>query len=213
MALRESQKYRVIAADCPWAFNDKLKMSDVKRGAQANYDTMPLGAIAGLNLQGWVKEDSLLAMWVPSSLLTEGLIIMKGWGFVHKQIVTWVKTSKGEGVVDAPREDMSMAFGMGRYFRGVTEHALIGTRGKVSKLVKSKSERNIILHPAMPHSQKPEALQDMLERILPKGPYLEMFARRARPGWDCVGLESEHIKADLTTWEPGQWPQKTKRIA
>jgi N6-adenosine-specific RNA methylase IME4 len=39
------------------------------------------------------------------------------------------------------------------------------------------------------HSQKPEAFLDMVEETFP-GPRLEMFARRARFGWDYWGNES-----------------------
>lgn len=39
------------------------------------------------------------------------------------------------------------------------------------------------------HSAKPEAFIDLVERVSP-GPYLEMFARRARFGWDYWGDES-----------------------
>lgn len=39
------------------------------------------------------------------------------------------------------------------------------------------------------HSVKPDAFLDMVEAALP-GPYLEMFARRARFGWDYWGDES-----------------------
>jgi len=38
------------------------------------------------------------------------------------------------------------------------------------------------------HSQKPEAFQDMVERVS-VGPYLELFARRQRVGWDVWGDE------------------------
>jgi N6-adenosine-specific RNA methylase IME4 len=38
------------------------------------------------------------------------------------------------------------------------------------------------------HSQKPEAFQDMVEKISP-GPYLELFARRRREGWASWGNE------------------------
>jgi N6-adenosine-specific RNA methylase IME4 len=38
------------------------------------------------------------------------------------------------------------------------------------------------------HSQKPEAAQDLIERVSP-GPYLELFARRQRPNWDVWGTE------------------------
>lgn len=36
------------------------------------------------------------------------------------------------------------------------------------------------------HSRKPEGAQDLIERISP-GPYLELFARRQRLGWDTWG--------------------------
>jgi N6-adenosine-specific RNA methylase IME4 len=39
------------------------------------------------------------------------------------------------------------------------------------------------------HSQKPEAFLDLVESVSP-GPYLEMFARRDRLGWDTWGNES-----------------------
>jgi N6-adenosine-specific RNA methylase IME4 len=39
------------------------------------------------------------------------------------------------------------------------------------------------------HSAKPEAFLDMVEQVSP-GPYLELFARRDRLGWDTWGNES-----------------------
>jgi N6-adenosine-specific RNA methylase IME4 len=39
------------------------------------------------------------------------------------------------------------------------------------------------------HSRKPDAFIDMVEQASP-GPYVEMFARRARFGWDYWGDES-----------------------
>ena len=40
--------------------------------------------------------------------------------------------------------------------------------------------------PRGPHSSKPDAFYDMVEQVSP-GPYLEIFARRARFGWDYAG--------------------------
>lgn len=197
--------YTVIVADPPWSFKDKLTMSKVKRGADANYETLSIIDLAELPVDKWASPDALLALWVPSSLLGQGLDLMATWGFEQKQILTWVKTTKGEGVVELPTEDTKLAFGMGRYFRGCTEHALIGTCGKMTQLIKSKSERNVILHPAMPHSQKPELLQDALERMVPKGNKLELFARRDRKGWTCVGDECPSTEGmDIRDWKPAK---------
>jgi N6-adenosine-specific RNA methylase IME4 len=48
-----------------------------------------------------------------------------------------------------------------------------------------KSGRSV----AKMHSGKPDSFCDLVERASP-GPYLEMFARRARFGWDYYGDES-----------------------
>jgi N6-adenosine-specific RNA methylase IME4 len=39
------------------------------------------------------------------------------------------------------------------------------------------------------HSAKPDGFLDVVEQVSP-GPYLELFARRARFGWDYYGDES-----------------------
>ncbi len=185
------KKFKVVVADPPWAFSDKLKMSAVKRGAAANYRTLTVDDVAALPVAEWVQKDSILALWVPSSLLADGLRVLEGWGFVQKQVYTWVKETRRGGI----------AFGMGRQFRGATEHALVGTRG--SPKPTSKSERNVDLWPALPHSKKPERLQDRLEKMYPEGPYLELFARRDRPGWVCFGNEAPGFEGiDVRTWSP-----------
>ena len=89
------QKFQVIVADPPWSFSDSLNMSDVARSAKANYNTMTIGQIKDLKVKEITSPDgAILALWVPSSLLQEGLDVMKAWGFKHKQTYIWVKTKK-----------------------------------------------------------------------------------------------------------------------
>jgi N6-adenosine-specific RNA methylase IME4 len=38
------------------------------------------------------------------------------------------------------------------------------------------------------HSEKPDESYELIERLAP-GPYVELFARRKRPGWTCLGNE------------------------
>lgn len=199
-------KFTVIVADPPWSFNDKLTMSDVKRGAASQYPTLTTGILAGLPVSQLAAADALLALWVPSALLEDGMRIMSAWGFTHKGIYTWVKIAKDEMRTDPDAketEKADLAFGMGRYFRGCTEHALIGVRGKAAALVESHSERNVELHSALPHSAKPEGLQDRLARMFAcekgKDNRLELFARRDKPGWVCVGNEVGD-KLDIRDW-------------
>ena len=77
-------KFQVIVADPPFSFSDSLKMSDVKRGADSNYVTMTIQQIKDMKVKQIADPNgAVLALWVPSSLLQEGLDIMKLWGFNH----------------------------------------------------------------------------------------------------------------------------------
>ena len=183
-------KYDIILADPAWKFSDGLKMSKVKRGASSQYATMTAEQIGCLPIWKLAADNSLLALWCPSSLLKDGLFVMHKWGFAQKQIFTWVKMTKSGG----------LAFGMGRQFRGCTEHALIGTQGSLKP--SSKSERNACLTPALRHSEKPPNLHECLDRMYPKANKLELFARRSRPGWDCIGLECDgpYGGKDIQSW-------------
>lgn len=94
-----------------------------------------------------------------------------------------------------------LSFGMGRLFRQTHEICLIGTRGKVYKNLKNKSQRSVSFEFNQGHSIKPSKLQDSLDLMF-EGNKLEMFARRDRNGWICVGLEcpsslGEDIKDSL----------------
>jgi N6-adenosine-specific RNA methylase IME4 len=52
--------------------------------------------------------------------------------------------------------------------------------------------------PVAGHSRKPDAFLDMVEQVS-RGPYLELFARRQRLGWDTWGDEAlEHVEMEAT---------------
>ena len=65
-----------------------------------------------------------------------------------------------------------------------------GTGGEIA----SAKYRTIVADPPCgEHSAKPDAFYDLVESVSP-GPYLELFARRQRLGWDTWGEEAlEHI--------------------
>ena len=237
------KKFNVIVADCPWAFSDTLKMSDVKRGAQANYSTMTISEIKELPVKDHCDPaGAVLCLWVPSSLLQEGLDTMNAWGFTHKQTYIWVKTkidplkeirsafmalwtdskktlsqstdkswkrylSNAIKVTQSFSQGAQMlggtlAFGMGRLFRQTHEICLVGTsNNKIYKLLANKSQRSVSFGENLRHSAKPEHLQNSLEIMFPTAQKLELFARRIRPGWTCLGNEvcnGEDIRVSLS---------------
>lgn len=89
-------KFRVITADCPWDFGDKPTMSDVARGAASNYPCLDLAAIKALPVKDLAEDDAVLGLWCPSSMLQDGLDVMKAWGFRQVQEWIWVKLSSEE---------------------------------------------------------------------------------------------------------------------
>jgi N6-adenosine-specific RNA methylase IME4 len=78
--------------------------------------------------------------------------------------------------------------GTGYWTRANPEVCLLATRGKPKRL--SAAVRKLIVAPRREHSRKPDELHERIEALV-GGPYLEMFARFPRPGWDSCGLEAE----------------------
>ncbi len=68
-----------------------------------------------------------------------------------------------------------------------TEFVLFAWKGSGS--VKRRGPSTWFTWPRGRHSAKPEAFQDLVEQVSP-GPYLELFARRQRLGWDTWGNQA-----------------------
>jgi len=82
-------------------------------------------------------------------------------------------------------------FGLGQYFRGVTESCLFGVRGRCEYRRRPDGKRaqgrtGFHARRTSTHSEKPRQMVEMIE-LVSHGPYLEMFARSGRPGWDSWG--------------------------
>lgn len=181
----QPQKFGVIVADPPWRFSDNLKYEkrdSVVRGVNLMYPTLNLAEIKALPIAELAAENSLCALWVPSAFLKAGIDVLEAWGFEYKQLWIWGKTSK--------KNPLHLAFGMGRLARNCHEPCLVGIKGKYTKHLKDRSQRNLFMHPSLKHSQKPESVQTSLEKMFPDWDKLELFARRDRMGWTCVGNEA-----------------------
>jgi N6-adenosine-specific RNA methylase IME4 len=75
---------------------------------------------------------------------------------------------------------------MGRTVRAEHETCLIGVRGKPETL--DKSVRSTFEAVVGRHSEKPEEFYTIVE-TLRAGPYAELFSRKTREGWTCLGNE------------------------
>lgn len=208
----------MFCIDPPWEFDDKLTMSEVKRGAESQYKSVLTDQdIINLPIKDLVEDEAILALWTTGAKMDVALQCVANWGFEYKQILVWVKTKKDpfedfkkdlinllklspiniKNITKIINEfplsltEKMLSFNMGHYFRYTHEFVVLGTRGKVTKHVKNKSQRGVFLSPTLPqHSAKPEILQDKLELIFPDlSKRVEFFARRERDGWNCSGNE------------------------
>jgi N6-adenosine-specific RNA methylase IME4 len=134
---------------------------------------MTTADIAALPIAEQAEDDAHLYLWVTNPHLPEVWSVMEAWGFRYVTLLTWHKLGP---------------LGLGHYFRGHTEHVLFGVRGRLP-ISPERRERNHFAATRTRHSAKPDQFYEMVERVSP-GPYLELFARRRRYGWDVWGNEA-----------------------
>jgi N6-adenosine-specific RNA methylase IME4 len=157
----------------------------------SRYGTMTLEEIAALPVPQLTTERAHLYLWVPNALLAEGLRVLEAWGFTYKTNIVWHKIRK-DGGPDGR--------GVGFYFRNVTELALFGVRGKnIRTLAPGRRQVNIIKTQKREHSRKPDELYELIQACSP-GPYLELFARGTRRGWETWGNQSEEYFPSWPTY-------------
>jgi N6-adenosine-specific RNA methylase IME4 len=83
--------------------------------------------------------------------------------------------------------------GLGKTTRkGAVEDCWLAKRGKPP--IKAHDVRELIVSSRREHSRKPDEQYGRIERLV-DGPYLEMFARQARPGWIAWGDEVSKFQA------------------
>lgn len=176
---------RVVVADPPWSFGDKLGA----RGAESNYPTMTIDDIARFLGKFRVADDALLFLWRVSSQVKEAYAVCDAWGFTPKSELVWVKKTPTNKV----------HFGMGRYVRMSHESCIIGARGKALSLIKSHSVRSVFEAPIGEHSEKPDRFFEIVEELTLHGPYLELFARKRRDGWHQDGTFEHEPEHEVTS--------------
>lgn len=156
------------------------------------YDLMTWDDLKALGplIRAVTTRDVVLFLWICPPLLVETLDMVQAWGFTYKtKAFTWVKLYP---------TGTNFFVGMGHWTMANSEDVWLCTRGSPKRQTKDIAqilatiEPQTVIAPNSRHSQKPEAIQDRIERLVP-GPYLELFARRQRPGWACLGNEIDGL--------------------
>ena len=180
-------RFGCILADPPWSYQN---MSSKAHGAAVSaFDCMTDIDIGNVPVSQWCLDDSWLALWATFPKLPEAMNVMDLWGFTYVTAVPWVKTIPSTGCI---------ARGVGFHTMGAAELLLLGRHGQAKLKTRDgtpigllEGQQKTFYSPRGRHSEKPECVQDWLGRRY-DGPYLELFARRFRLGWVCLGHELGH---------------------
>ena len=186
--MEETKKYGAILADPPWPFKtwvgDRLPTRVASAGG-THYETMSFDDISALPIANYAAADCVLFCWVVWPSMPNALKVIEAWGFKYKTCAfCW---NKGNSLPLFP-DDFKPKMGLGYWTRANSEVCLLATRGKPKR--QHADVRQIIQAPLREHSRKPDEIYGRIERLV-DGPYIELFARQRRPGWDSWGNEVE----------------------
>jgi N6-adenosine-specific RNA methylase IME4 len=206
----ESAGYGAILADPPWQFSlrspkgmgrspDRLVEKPFgeshANAAVRHYETMKLSEIQALPVGALAAADCALFLWCIDSMLPQAIETGERWGFQYKTIAfVWAKcrpetSRRGDVQIGW---DKFFPMGTGYWTRANPELCLLLTRGAPER--QSKGVRKLVVAPRREHSRKPDEIRAGVEKLV-QGPYLELFARAAAPGWDSWGNQTERFGA------------------
>lgn len=187
-------RYRTIVADPPWRYGNFNGFSSTgktpTKGALTTgprplpYPWMSVEDIMALPVGDHADNEAHLYLWTTQRYLWNAPDVCRAWGFEPSCVLTWCKPEMGAA--------------LGFAFSPTTEFVVFAHRGGLDPVKRHPSTYFFASRPYVgrggpTHSAKPDAFLDIVEQVSP-GPYLELFARRNRLGWDTWGNEAlEHV--------------------
>lgn len=200
--------YRTIVVDPPWSYAGSTyngRTSPWRSTSRQTYSLMSIEDIAALPIGDLATEDAHLYLWAVNPLMHRAFSVVDAWGFQHDTVLTWCKPGPGLGA--GFRSNTEHLIVARRGTRGNPNCAICGGRargrdrrcecdnpvwrsqGKTIPPLRpflSVGTGSWFVAPRGPHSVKPALFADLIEQMSP-GPYVELFARQPRLGWDSWG--------------------------
>lgn len=162
---------QVLYADPPWSYHNE----GFEESATNFYPTLSLKEICdftdkdGKKVTQLTTDKAVLFLWVTYPLADEGFEVIKAWGFEYKAQMVWIKNK---------------TLPIGWWVKPRHELLYIAAKGEAAfPAVKFDS---IFEYEATEHSKKPAIVYEWIEQMY-TGPYIELFARNTRPGWESWG--------------------------
>lgn len=160
-------KYFVLYVDPPWQYQNV----GFDESAEQQYPTMSVEEICALPIKELITDKAVLFLWVTNAFINEGLQVCEAWRFKYKTNFAWIKNS-GPSI--------------GWFTKSRHELLFIATRGK--GIHPGEKFNSWFESKVKTHSKKPELIYGIIEKMY-SGPYVELFARNTRKGWDSWGNE------------------------
>ena len=167
-----SKLYGVIYLDPATRFKVRNRETGLDRAADNHYPTETWEDIA--RRPPPAAKDCVLLCWSTRAQLSKTIRVVEDrWGFTYKTCFVWGKDGRGTGYTAIDN----------------CEALLVFSRGSPVWPAPGTQDLALIMTPKDEHSDKPEVFAEMISRLWPTTPKLEMFARKERPGWDVWGNE------------------------
>ena len=182
------RKYDIIYADPPWHYNGKMQFDKSGKAAdqidldknifisaaEFKYPTVKTSELKKLPIHEIASDDALLFMWTTNPHLDQAIELGTAWGFDYKTVAfVWDK----------------MVHNPGQYTLSNVEMVLVFKRGRIPKPRGARNVQQLVRSPRRAHSQKPDEIVHLIERMFPTQSKIELFARARFENWDAWGLE------------------------
>lgn len=203
-----SPPYSTIVADPPWGYEG---MTPPWRSTSTpSYSLMSADEVAYLPVPALAAADAHLYLWAVLPLMQDAYRVVDAWGFTAETLLTWCKPGPGlGGGFRGNTEHLIVARRGCAYENPTCSHCGGRARGAKKCACAAPDWRHMgkpwepprrpfvataegtwCAAPRGRHSEKPPVFADLIERMSP-GPYVELFARAPRLGWDSWGFGYE----------------------
>ena len=201
--------YSTIVADPPWGYYERS--APWRSTSVQAYTLMHPDEIAALPVRDIACEDAHLYLWATLSQMPDAYRVVEAWGFAADTVLTWCKPGPGLGAGWRGNTEHLIVARRGFAYinptcadcggraRGASKCACPApawrhdgkpVKGAPRRAFTSTASGTWYQSPRAAHSEKPALFADLIESMSP-GPYLELFARAPRLGWDSWGYGYE----------------------
>lgn len=197
--------YSTIVADPPWGYDERT--APWRSTSAQTYSLMPVDAIRSLPVGDLASPTAHLYLWAVLPLIADAVDVVRSWGFTIDTMLTWCKPGPGLGGGFRGNTEHLIVARRGFFYINPTcadcggrargakrcgcddpdwRHNGDPVDGSPRRPFMSTAEGTWYQASRGRHSEKPDFFADLIERMSP-GPYVELFARTPRLGWDSWG--------------------------